>query len=95
MRGAELVSGKQMAFALLVLARFHIDVEGKAALVADALKRAVQSVEHSLDRDRRHVQKDARAFDEVGVRILGPSAQVLLWGRIFKHQQQETGEEKH
>ena len=95
MSGAELVSGKQTAFALLVLARFHFDVEGKAALIADALKRAVQSVKNSLDRDRRHVQKDARVFDEVSVRMLGPTAQVLLWGRIFKHQQQETGEEKH
>ena len=34
-------------------------------------------------------------FDEVGVRILGPSANVLLWGRIFKQQEQETREEKH
>ena len=95
MRGAELVSGKQTAFVLLVLARFHFDVERQAALVADALKRAVQSVEHSLDRDRRHVQEDARMLDELGVRILGPSAHVLLRGRIFKHQQHETREEKH
>ena len=95
MSGAELVSVKETAFVLLVLARFHFDVEGKAALVADALKRAVQSVQNSLDRDRRHVQKDARAFDEISVRMLGPSAKVLLWGRIFKQQEQETREEKH
>ena len=52
-RGAELVSGKQTAFALLVLARFHFDVKRQTALAAVALKRAVQSVEHSLDRDRK------------------------------------------
>ena len=94
-RGAVLVSGEESAVELAVCAGFHSEVERQAALISQTLHRAVQSVEHSLDRDRRHVQKDARVFDEVGVRTLGPSAKVLLRGRIFKHQQQETREDKH
>ena len=92
---AVLVSGEELAVELVVCARFHSDVERQAALISQTLHRAVQSVENSLDRDRRNVEKDARVSDEVGVSGLGLSANVLLRGRIFKHQEQETHEESH
>ena len=96
MRGAQLVSGEEVAVELVVCAsRFHSEVERQGAHISQTLHRAVQGVENSLDADWRHVQKDTRVFDEVGVRALGPSMKTSLRGRIFKHQQQETREEKH
>ena len=87
---AVLVSGEELAVELVVCARFYFEVERQAAFISQTLHRAVQSVENSLGRDRRNVEKDARVSDEVGVSGLGLSAaNVLLRGRISKHQEHE------
>ena len=90
MRCTVIGSVEETAFQIVVCARFHFDVERQTAHVVSAQKRAVQSVEDPLDRDRRHVKEDARVFGIADFTMVRP----LFRGRTFKHQEQETREEK-